>query len=457
MTTLKNHSPAVRITGHVVLGAALLASIGACSSILDVKNPNSIAEVSLSNPAAADAEASGVLASTVRAMGGLTNVYGVTTDELDWIGSRDAYRDLETGAIGNYVNEYTDGVFPLISEARWLGDNTIARLEVFDAAKTLGNRVSLARAYLYTAITYSTIADVFDDFAFSDKTTAAAPIGRAAMGTLYDKAVGYLDKGLVIAQTAGDKTAQYQILSWRARTKFSKAIWTKLTPRGTTPANPLVSDAGAAADAAAAVALVPGDTKFNLVNNIESTAGINVWYEVNNRKENQVGRAYYGPAFPVGQSSACKTCLGLLDPISGVEDPTVKASTAAFIAFGGNSGTLWMSSNREMRLILAEIALAGGDTATFTTQVNTVRALDGKPAWSGQISALAMLQYERRAQLWLMRRRLFDLYRFGQKVNEWVANSSFDAAIAIPGLLFPIANIERLSNPCIAIAGSCGK
>jgi hypothetical protein len=455
MTKLMNYSAAVRTSGRLALGAALIASIGACSSILDVKNPNNIAESSLSNPAAANAEASGVLASTVRMLGGISNVYGVTTDELDWIGSRDAYRDLDTGAIGNYVNEYTDGAFPNVAEARFLGDATIARLEAFDKDKLLTSRIALARTYLYTAITYATIADIFDDFAFSNKTVSAAPVGRANMSKLYDTAIDYLNKGLVIAEALNDNTTRYQILSWRARTKFAKGVWTKITPKGQTPANPLVSDAGAVADANAALALSPGDTKFNLVNNLESTAGINIWYEVNNRKENQVGRAYFGPAFPVGQSSACKTCLGLIDPISGVEDPTVKASTAAFIAFGGNSGTLWMSSNRELRLILAEASLAGGNTAEFISQINTVRALDGKPAFVAQISNTAMLAYERKAQLYLMRRRLMDMYRFGQKAGEWTASPNFESAVSVPGLLFPIPNIERLSNTCIVSPGSC--
>ncbi len=455
MTTLMNFSAAVRTSGRIALGAVLIASIGACSGILDVKNPNNIAESSLTNPAAADAEASGVLASTTQMLSGLSNVYGVTTDELDWIGSRDAYRDLDTGAIGNYVNEYTDGAFPLVGQARWLGDATIVRLEAFDAAKTLKNRKSLARAYLYTAVTYATIADVFDDFAFSDKTVSGNPVGRTNMVKLYDTAVGYLDKGLVIAQATSDAVLQYQILAWRARTKHGKAVWNKITPKGALQANPLVNDAGAVADANAALALSPGDTRFDLVNNLEATAGINIWYEVNNRKENQVGRAYYGPAFPAGASSACKTCKGLIDPVSGVEDPTVLASTAKFISYGGNSGTLWMTNNRELRLILAEAALAAGDNATFTTQLNTVRALDGKPPYVAQITPTEMLAYERKAQLYLMRRRLNDMYRFGQKANEWAVNPSFETAFSVTGLLFPIPNIERLSNLCIASPGSC--
>jgi len=156
------------------MSATVILTMTSCSSLLDVKNPNNVAESALSNPAAADAEANGVLASTVRMLSAESVVYGEATDELDWIGSRDAWGELDTGAISDYVNEFTDGAFPTVGEARWLGDVTITRLEDFDKAGTLTNRASLARTYLNTAITYTTIADIFDDYAFSNKTVPAS-------------------------------------------------------------------------------------------------------------------------------------------------------------------------------------------------------------------------------------------------------------------------------------------
>ena len=105
----------------------LLLALAACSSILDVKNPNNVPEDALANPAAAGAQASGVLASLVRMLSGVTVPYAVATDELDWIGSRDAWNDLETGAIANYLNEFNDGVFGYVGEVRYLGDDAISR------------------------------------------------------------------------------------------------------------------------------------------------------------------------------------------------------------------------------------------------------------------------------------------------------------------------------------------
>ena len=69
--------------------------------------------------------------------------------------------------------------------------------------------------------------------------------------------------------------------------------------------------------------------------------------------------------------------------------------------------------------------LAFRETATRTGQHRLERGrahglgLDGKPAFAGQISNTAMLAYERQAQLWLMRRRLMDMYRFGVKDAKW--------------------------------------
>src|SRR5207248_3070502 len=81
-------------------------------------------------------------ASTTRMLSAISVPYGVATDELDWIGSRDARLSLEIGAISNYLNEFTDGAFPYVVEARYLGDETIKRLEVFNANGRLIDKTS---------------------------------------------------------------------------------------------------------------------------------------------------------------------------------------------------------------------------------------------------------------------------------------------------------------------------
>jgi hypothetical protein len=419
-------------------GSLLLAGV-ACGKILEVNNPNNVEEAALANPQAATAEASGVLAALARMLSGVTVPYAVATDELDWIGSRDAWFDIETGGIANYLNEFIDAAFPSVGETRYLADETIIRLEAFNTAGTLTDKLDLARAYLYAAVTYATIADMYDDYAFSNKRTPAAPIGRANMGTLYDKAVLYLNKAQPIAAAGKDNALKFNILAYRARVQHAKAVWAKITPKGTTQANPLVSVAGANSDAAAAIASGSPDQKFTLISNLEATANTNIWFEVNGRNEHRVGAVY----------------SNLVDPVTGAKDVTTQALLAQFKAFGVLSGVFTETSVRELRLILAEAALAAGNSAEFRSQLNAARALDAKPAFTGQVTDLAMLQYERQAQLWLMNRRLSDMYRFGVKDSHWTANPNFESSFSVPGLLFPIPNVERLGNPCINTPALC--
>lgn len=446
-----------RVRGTLVASAFLLAG---CSSLLDVHNPNDVPEDKLGDFTAAAAIANGVVGATSRMLSGVTVPYAVATDELDWIGSRDAWFDLETGGIANYLNEFTDAEFPFVGEARFLSDSAVARLVYFDTLSTLSatqrpNRVHLARAYLYGAVVYATIPDIYDDFAFSSKRTPAKPIGRANMGTLYDKAVQYLDKSYAIAAasgvTASDLIAlRYQIVAYRARVKHAKQVWASITPKlAPNAVRPLalVNDAGANGDAALALGLpgVANDQRFTLVNNIEATTGnIYIWFEVNGRNEHRTGSVY----------------RTLVDPLTtSTLDATVQSALSQFTTSGGpapappgaptQAGTFTLTSNRELRLILAEAALAAANTAEFDNQINLIRALDSKPAFTGQISRQAMLQHERQAQLWLMRRRLADMYRFNLKDSRWQNNPNFESAFSVNGLLFPIPNIERLGNPCI--------
>jgi hypothetical protein len=439
----------MRRATRLATGAGILLVAASCQSLLDVKNPNNIAESALDNPAAMGPEASGLLASTTRMLGATTIVYADATDEMEWIGSRDAWGELDRGAIGDYVNEFADGAFPYVGEARYLADATITRLEGFVSSGKVTSKADLLRSYIYGAIVYSSIADMYDDFAFSNKTVPAAPVGRANMGTLYDKAVGYLDKALAIATSNADR---YTVLALRARIKHGKAVWQKITPTSSSaPANPLVNDAGAVADATAAIPLASADASVDLVNNQEATAGINVWFEVNGRNESSPGSVYAVDP----RSTTNKYVAALKDPISNAVDPRVQARLTAFKNFGTLAGTLWITNTRELRLILAEAALAAGNTAEFTNQINQVRALDGKPAFAGQIGNTQMLAYERQAQLWLMRRRLMDMYRFGQKDAKWVADPNYANSFTTVGLLFPISNTERLANPCITDAAKC--
>ncbi|MDX1546519.1 MAG: hypothetical protein R3247_06010 [Rhodothermales bacterium] len=418
---------------------ALLLVLPACD-ILEVDNPNNLVEDDLANPAAASAMANGVEASVTRALGAILAPYSTATDELTWVGSRDAWQQLDFGNVNNPLNEFTDAAFPYVGEARWLADEFIDRLEAFKADGALRDDTPLARSYLYGAIIYVTIADMFDDFTFSDRREAAPPVGPANMGQLYDTAIGYLDQGLALNPSGELQTA---LLGMRARAKYSKALWQKLNPNPNT-GDPLINDAGAVADAQAALASSnEPDWRYELVLDPSSpnlvVGDLSMALQVNNRLELRIGGTYIQPTDDGKKVEA----VTLQDPIDGVVQPFLESEITAFTD-ARQYADITVVSAREMRLIIAEAALAQGNTGTFAEQINAIRTLDGLTAFSGQIDAREMLIHARQVYLFLQGRRLADLYRFGLRSSEWTSDG---VAVQQPGTFLPITIIEIRANP----------
>ena len=449
-----------------LLGVACLSALAACSSLLDVKNPNNVNQNDLSNPASAASQASGVLATVARAWGQILTPYSIATDELTWIGSRDAWQSLDQGTISEPTNEFVDAAFFYVGEARWWSDETIKRLKGFDAANVLPDRNDLARTYLSGAMIYTIIGNLFDNFPIgSDRTTAAAPLGAAKMDSVYKVAIAYATSGIAIAQATGDKDLELTLTAERAVARYYLALWAKLNPApASVPvASPLVNDAAAVADASAALALAgTADWRYQFHYD-PTTISTDIGFEVNERLEMRIGSTYVYPICTVsGCASGGKTVavdsLRLKDPLDNKGDPELARfllnKTEGFLK-KTRYGSLTFLSARELHLIVAEAALAGGDNAGFQNAINAERALDSLTAYTGAgPTALAMLHYERQRNLFMQGKRLFDEYRFGTNADLWQAGSE---AITKPGTFLPITISERLANSfCLADPASCG-
>jgi starch-binding outer membrane protein, SusD/RagB family len=456
-----------------VSAATLIAGVAivGCSTFLDVDNPNNVPEDALENETAATAIANGAGGSVTRALAGMLAPYSTLTDELTWVGSRDAYKELDDGTPSNPSNEFTDAAFAYISEARFTNDQAVALLEGFDAENKLASRADLARTYLYAAIIYVSIADMFDDFVVSsNKREAGDPVGEANMGTMYDKAIAYLDKGLVVATAINNIALRQQITAMRARAKFDKALWAKVNPVGTAaPAQPLVNDAGAAADAQAALVLIGAgnDFKFKLTPLAQTTGAPIVGNDLNNRVELRAGD---GPLQVRCTNATCDryivpnsagkqvASVKYQDPVNNIVDPVLTAAITECCIKGTQNGNgdlvpMTIVSAREMYLILAEVALAQGNTAGFTTNINAIRAFNqGLQPYAGTPAARDMLIHERLVNLWLQGRRLTDMYRFGIKSQEWAPTS---IAATTMGCFLPITVTERLSNANVQPQTTC--
>ena len=132
---MTHHKGQTRPTFFAARAALLVAAAAsvftACGSILDVDNPNSAPSEALDNPSAAASIVVGAENSTARAVSSALTPYTAATDEAIWVGSRDAYGQLDNGGIGDPNNEYPDAAFFNVGEARWLAEQTIAKLEGF--------------------------------------------------------------------------------------------------------------------------------------------------------------------------------------------------------------------------------------------------------------------------------------------------------------------------------------
>lgn len=279
------------------------------------------------------------------------------------------------------------------------------------------------------------------------RTPRAPPWALRTWGSFYDLAVQYAADGLAL-QPGG--TLERDLNAARARARHAKAVWQRIRP---VPADVsgggLVSANGAAIDALAALSADPGDWRFEF-DYPRGIAGSNTAGTLNCLSSLRFGDRYAVPT-PDGLRAAS---VALMDPIDDVPDPSLQYLMFEVIHIPGPCPfkKLTVLSAREMHLIVAEDALALGDTATFTDHINQVRAAEGLTDWTtaSGVDARDMLIYERQTRLFLTGRRLADLYRFGIESDSWESNS---IAVTAPGSLYPIPASEIEAN-CV-LNGSC--
>ena len=399
---------------------------------LDVDNPNSLLEGDLQDPSAAAALANGAWNASLRGVTYMMMPHAVATDESVWIGSRDAWYQIDKGGMTNVYNEFVDQAWPYISEARWMSDKAVSILEGLGA--DLPNNQDLVLAYLSGAMVRVYIADMFEDFVYSDKTEAGVPVGAANMSQLYDEALALLGKASSIA--TGDNAVK--VLSLVARTRHAKAVWGKVNPVNT--ASPYVS--AGASEAAAAAAMMSADWKWRM-NFSSSTVSNYMAGQINDRQEMDLFQnALVETATPGAGGDPQPN-----DPVTGLPDSRMTAIATEFRAGGG--GTSWtpvtITSLREMHLIIAESKKAGGDDAGCLAELNALRTFDSLDPYPSGTDAGTALQHERRANLFLQSRRLSDMYRFNLTSTVWDAVEKSPA-----GSFFPITISEIRSNPNIS-------
>lgn len=427
------------------VATVLTVALTGCD-ILTVNNPNNLVQEDLEQPTAAGAVVNGALGTLTRGMARIAAPYSVVTDELTWIGSRDAWGSLDQGFIADPNNEFSDAAFPFFAEGRWVANLAVSQVESF-VADDPGNTdlaFQLARAQFFAGLAYTQIGMVMEDFALSDRKEGAPAIGSANMTSMFDQAITWLTAAIAGAQAEGDADLEVQAMAVRAVAQHQRGVRVVLTPRGSTPANPLVNDAGAITDAQAVLAMIGGT---DWVYQVEFNSGLtsNVGFQVNERGELQF--EYENNILIEVDPEDVSGFVDVLvtDPVdAGTVSPIATRIISDFVG-ASDQGALTIVSEREMHLILAEAALAGGTTgATFADHINDLRGLDtGLSAYGGTPADVVMLEESRKQNLMIQLRRLQDMYRFGSTDARWLPNAD---AMTNPGQMVPITKVELDSN-----------
>jgi len=435
-----------RTTRHIIIFGVVAALFTAGCNILDVNNPNSLVEEDIESPVTAQFLVNGAEATVADGVSGFLAVYSVASDELSWVGSFDAWQDVMIGNFSDPTNQFIDQEYPTVSRARWWADDVIKRLEQFDTDGLLNDQTQKSRAYLYGAVIYVTIADMFNNFVFTERSEGGPAIGEANMVNLYDTAIEYVDNGLAVSGISTELEAS--LLGMRARANFSKALWNKMNPSVNT-ADPLINETAAVTDAQAALNVMSQDFKYQLTFS-PSTLQNYMAQQTNQRIELVVNPSVYIVADNDGRRirniEYPDSTAQIQDPIDNIADPVLYDALVEFTE-PIEYAPITVVSAREMHLILAEAALAGNGSVDFDTQINAIRSLDGLTDYSGQITELEMLQHTRQVNLFLQGRRLHDMYRFDISSPQWESSSTAESS---PGTFFPIAITECRANPDVS-------
>ena len=422
---------------RTALAILIFLSFGGCD-LLDVENPNNLEESQLGDPTTSQAMANGLKSSVARALGYQLAPYGMVTDELTWIGSRDGWQELDFGNHSRQLNEFSDLAFPYMAEAEWHARTYIGRMEAFQEAGTLPSEESLAQAYLYGAVIYTSLADMYDNYAFSDKTEPGPAVGEESMVELYTTALDWVTNAQALS--AGFEA---ELAAMEARIRFSRSLWEHVQPPIQTGQAALVRNAEAKAAAEAALNLMGADELFELPIQPGASFESYVAQQVNGRLEMRVGDAY------VESTEDGDTFQEVIyeDPVDGVIHPYVEQIiTQRYPNAGNNFANITFASAREMHLIIAEYELANSNPSGFDTAISALRALDGLSSYDGSsgISRIDLLEDSRQANLFFQGRRLKDLYRFEGRTPAWIDNGD---AVQSPGTFFPITATEVRANP----------
>lgn len=454
-----------RIKAPVVAMVAMVALSG-CGDLLDVDNPNNLVEESIRQQAVANGVVNGSLQMISEGISSIWQPTAVASDEMYWIGSRDAWQSLDQGDISDPTNEFTDAAFPDLGRAVWTAQNAVEILDGHFAEAGDDFARDRARAYMYRGAILMVTVETQEDMTFSFKMEdgPAVSTGNAAIGSegqhpvpsmdaVADLAISSLSTAKSEFERIGETDLAIDATALLARAEMSQEI---LAARYSPSDAPLAfADAVPHAQEVLTAAGAGADYRLNL-EYTPSTAACAICDWVSDRKENQFDLSLVNV-----DDANDVTAIALDDPITGAPDVALQRAMdqfrgGSYLDPGSIYADLSLATARLMNLIVAEDALANSDDAGFEDAINALRDIDNTdPAYDYvdngvPADQLDILQHHRRVNTVIMGLRLPDMYRWGITTTtasapeaRWQPGST---TLIAPGTMLPITIIECRAN-----------
>jgi hypothetical protein len=425
----RHHARGGRGAGAALAAFALLGTLAACDSLLDVDPPSRIPAGELEDPANANLLVTSAVGDFECAFGAYTVLGGLIGEELgDATQTADRF-PYDRRQVGPGDRRYSAfdcdalGVYLPINRARASADNVARRLETWTDAEVANRTALLGRSLAYAGYSLVLLGEGF----------CSATISNIELdGTL----------------TYGTEMTPAQILA-AAEERFTRAV----AQPGISTADKNLAllgrararlDQGRYAEARADAALIPAGFLVNVTGSGTSSRRQNrVWAQnATNNNSTTIGERY----------------RGLADPRVPVYDKARASATG--VALWGQSkypdatSPIPLATYEEAQLIIAEAdaRAGGGALANAITLLNAIRARGGQGAMdpaSTQAQVLAEVVEQRRRELFLESQHLGDVIRFGIALQPVSGTAYPGGGTYGNSKCLPLPDVERINNPNI--------
>lgn len=402
----------MRLTG-ITIALALMAAATACDT--SVTNPGPVSDDQLDKEVALPAVVNGMARAFIRALNYVDYTGAAASHEIvpSSNGAVFGITLRQRAGILDPATDETNDHWVFAQQARWVAEDGVRRIRA-----TLGDR------FAGSAVAAQALVDVgFANRLLGENMCFAVIDGgpQQPRAIYFDRAQAAFTEAITVAHTAGDAQLESAARAGRAAARVWLGDW-----------------AGAVSDAS----LVPRAFVYQArYSTVELDQYNRVYWANANQpyRNHSVIGTFYESYY---QSFADPRTPWKKDPAipNGISSVPWYFQTK----FDRRDAPINLATGREMRLIIAESLLQGGDWQGSLAEINGLRSSIGMAPWaaSGVDETWAVLRRERGIELWLEGRRLGDLFRWNAAARPG------DAADTIGRhSCFPIGQTELTTNP----------